>query len=449
MQQYHDFLRHILHHGFRKEDRTGTGTLSTFVPPQMRFDLSQGFPLLTTKKLHWKSIAVELLFFITGKTNQKYLLDQGVTIWQEWGDANGNLGPVYSHQWRNFGGQHENRPQPKPQLEEDYEPTVCGVASQGSYVNDSESLYKEAFQIWKGMINRCYNSDKDTYAYYGGRGVHVCDRWLLFTNFLEDTVELPGWHDKLNNWPEYNLDKDIIGDGFRYSPDTCIWASKSDNMRNAKNNIIYYLEHDDGRKAEVRYPKEFYTQEKIAQGNFCSMLRGDRPRAGGWRLLGSKDPTRGVDQLQWVIDEIKRNPDSRRLIVSAWNPSDLPYMALPPCHMIFQFYVIHGKLSCHLYQRSADAFLGVPFNIASYALLTHIIARLTDLEPGELIMTFGDAHIYLNHRDQVHLQLSREPRALPTLWINPRPFTLEDLAYEDFRIQGYEPYAAIRAQVAV
>ncbi len=264
MQQYLDLLRDILDNGDRKTDRTGTGTLSVF-GRQMRYDLSKGFPLLTTKKLHLKSIIHELLWFISGDTNVKYLQDNGVRIWNEWADENGELGPVYGRQWR--------------------------------------------------------------------------------------------------AWP-------------------------------------------DGR--------------------------------GGF-----------IDQLAEVERQIKENPDSRRLIVSAWNVADVPNMALPPCHAFFQFYVANGRLSLQLYQRSADCFLGVPFNIASYALLLLMMAQVTGLEPGEFIHTTGDTHLYLNHLEQARLQLQREPRPLPRMRLNPERKSIFDFRFEDFTLEDYNPHPHIPATVAV
>jgi len=264
MRQYLDLMKHVLEHGARKSDRTGTGTLSVF-GAQLRFDLAAGFPLLTTKKVHLKSIIHELLWFLKGETNTRYLKENGVSIWDEWADAKGNLGPVYGYQWR--------------------------------------------------------------------------------------------------SWP---------------APD------------------------------------------------------------------GSH-----VDQISQVIEQLKKNPDSRRMIVSAWNVADLPKMALLPCHAFFQFYVADGKLSCQMYQRSADMFLGVPFNIASYALLTLMVAQVSGLKAGELVHTFGDTHLYLNHLDQAREQLARSPRRQPEMKLNPAVKDLFRFKYEDFTLENYDPHPAIKAPVAV
>ena len=264
MKQYLDLCKHVLENGTKKEDRTGTGTISTF-GYQMRFDLQEGFPLVTTKKLHVKSIIHELLWFLKGDTNVAYLQENGVRIWNEWADEKGELGPVYGHQWRSWSG---------------------------------------------------------------------------------------------------------------------------------------------------------------ANGET-------------------------IDQISNLIETIKHNPDSRRMIVSAWNVADVDNMALPPCHCLFQFYVSDGKLSCQLYQRSADVFLGVPFNIASYALLTMMVAQACDLEAGEFVHTFGDVHIYQNHLDQVKLQLSREPKALPTLTINPEVKDIFGFSFEDFKLEGYDAHPHIKGVVSV
>ena len=281
MNQYLDLLRHVRTKGVRKSDRTGTGTLSVF-GYQMRFDLAEGFPLLTTKKVHLKSIIHELLWFLKGDTNIKYLNDNGVHIWDEWANQNGDLGPVYGKQWR--------------------------------------------------------------------------------------------------SWPDFRY---VKGHGLGYE-----WV-------------------------EAGYEK------------------------------------RTIDQIDQAIDDIRHNPDSRRIIVTAWNPSDIPHMALAPCHCLFQFYVVNGKLSCQLYQRSADVFLGVPFNIASYALLTMMMAQVCGLEPGEFIHTFGDVHLYLNHLEQANEQLERKSRDIPTMYINPNIENIDDFTLDDFMLVGYDPLPAIKAPIAV
>ena len=264
MRQYLDLMRHVMQHGTCKDDRTGTGTISVF-GHQMRFDLAQGFPLLTTKKVHTRSIIHELLWFLRGDTNIRYLKENGVSIWDEWANENGDLGPVYGAQWR--------------------------------------------------------------------------------------------------SWPT-----------------------------------------PDGRR---------------------------------------------IDQISEVVRDIRQNPDSRRLIVSAWNVAEIGRMALPPCHLLFQFYVADGRLSCQLYQRSADIFLGVPFNIASYALLTMMVAQVTGLKPGEFVHTLGDAHLYLNHLEQAQTQLAREPRPLPSMRLNPEKTSLFDFNFDDFELLNYDPHPAIKAPVAV
>jgi thymidylate synthase len=301
MLQYHQLLRLVMEEGRFKADRTGTGTYSIF-GAQARFPLNEGFPLLTTKKLHLRSIIYELLWFLRGERNVRYLQENKVTIWDEWADENGDLGPVYGKQWRH----------------------------------------------WVKTQSR--------------------------------SIKAPG--------------------------------------AGARQTVLDF--------GEVR------------EGASVTPL-GPRLRKSKW----------GIDQIAKVIQEIKENPDSRRLIVSAWNVADIDSMALPPCHCLFQFYVSEGELSCQLYQRSADVFLGVPFNIASYALLTLMVAQVCDLKPGTFVQTFGDLHLYSNHLEQAKLQLTREPRPLPQMKLNPRVKDIDDFKFEDFELAGYDPHPHIKAPVAI
>jgi thymidylate synthase len=301
MLQYHQLLRLVLSEGKFKADRTGTGTYSLF-GAQARFPLADGFPLLTTKKLHLRSIIHELLWFLRGERNIRYLQENKVTIWDEWADGSGDLGPVYGKQWRHWT--KSSRPRKSP---------------------DSSANQPTLFDLG---------------------------------------------------------------------------------------------EYTDGRSVTPIGP----------------------------RLRKS---SHGIDQIDKVIEEIKTNPDSRRLIVSAWNVADIDSMALPPCHTLFQFYVSEGELSCQLYQRSADLFLGVPFNIASYALLTMMVAQVCGLNPGTFVHTFGDLHLYANHLTQAKEQLSRQPRPLPTMRLNPKVKDIDKFRFEDFELVGYNPHPAIKAPIAV
>ncbi len=438
---YLQLLYKVLYEGTPSDDRTGTGTLSIF-SGRMEFDLRETFPLLTSKKVHWPSVVWELLWMIRGETNVKWLNERGVTIWNEWSDQNGELGPVYGEAWRNFGGKIRRVPQPKPTPVGNY----CGVGDgQGS---EGHPLKKR----WQGMLQRCYRPTDIDYKDYGGRGVSVCDRWLTFTHFAEDAVKLPGYRsDRLE---DLYLDKDILGDGLRYSPSTCQWVTPSENTA-ATSTMVYTVEKE-GIQYQFSNITEFCCQHGAEPKNFSDLWSGAKNAKvrSGFRLVSVRDTSLGVDQLKEVIERIEINPNDRRLVVSAWNPVAIPYSALPPCHMFYQFYVRNGELSCQMYQRSADMFLGVPFNIASYALLTHIIAHLTGLKPGKFIWVGGDCHIYSNHIEQVRTQIERRHTNLPpspTLTIKPNaPTDIDgDWHLDHFDLQGYNPLPAIKAPVAV
>ncbi len=440
--QYLNLLRSILLSGKDSDDRTGVGTRRIF-GAQMRFDLSKEFPLFTTKKVHWKSIVGELLWMISGSTDNEYLKNRGISIWEEWKDENGNFGPIYGHQLRNHGGKYKNvaKPIPKPAQT----PTVYGVG----YLEDLELPKKEPilYRKWKSMLKRCYYAKDENYSYYGAKGVHVVNEWLSLKTFIEDAKQLDGFDPS----KKLELDKDFVGNGFVYGPKTCCWLSQKENKTAAQCYRTFTVKNKEGQEFTFTNGSEFRKIHGIKnQGNFNSMLRGERNVAEGFVLVSSKDNRRGVDQLQNVIQEIKKNPNSRRLVMTLWNPADLPYQALPCCHgTAIQFGVIDGRLNCHMFQRSGDCFLGVPFNVASYSLLTLMIAHVTGLQPGEFVHSITDAHIYKNHFDQVKEQLSREPKKLPTVSFRREILSIDNFRVEDIILTGYESHPGIKAPVAV
>jgi thymidylate synthase len=482
-KQYNELCKLILDKGRSKADRTGTGTIGIH-GYQMRFDLNEGFPLLTNKKLFTRGIIEELLFFIKGDTHLSYLKDRDVNIWNDWADDNGNLGPIYSHQWRNFGGKHSNRKQPVPKIPE--KATKLGVAN-----TEGQKLNEKLYSIWTGMINRCYNKNKSTYKYYGGKGVFVSNDWLTFLNFVDDAKNIEGWNLKCNAWDDYELDKDILGDGFCYSKNTCKWVSQIENMQ-AKNNKTYTVRHDDGRIISFSSINNFIKEHDLNQGNFCSMLREDRDIANGWHLVEIINHDKGIDQLQEVINSLTSNPNSRRHIINSWHVGDLQFMALPPCHCLFQFHtseltlderfkywfdknkpnrdvvdhyssvsivnqakildehnIPKHQLDLQLYQRSTDCGLGLPFNIASYSTLLLMVAQCVNMIPNEFIWDGGDTHIYMNHINAIKEHISRNPRKLPTMKLNPNVKDIFSFKIEDFTLEGYDPHPAIKMDVSV
>lgn len=452
--QYDLLLRDIALGGQFRPDRTNTGTYSKF-GTQMRFDMADGFPLITTKRVHMKSVVGELLWMLSGSTSAKELREKyGVTIWDEWADDFGELGPVYGWQWVNWGGEAPVA-QRTPELPNGVKATYLGVANGSG--KEGHSLKK----TWEGMIARCYDKSNVGYASYGGRGVSVCNEWLTFDGFAEDAVLLPGYESKLANGEiRYVLDKDTTGSGLLYGPETCAWVTDLENNL-AKSKFTYTLEGPDGTLHTFTNPSEFCKEQGIPNGNISDLWTGRKNAKvrHGFRFISKIEiiPTsKGIDQIAQVVKSITEDPWSRRHIVSAWNVSDLKDMALAPCHAFFQFSVqgdpehrgLPSRLSLSLTQRSADMFLGVPFNIASYALLLEMVAQQTGLLPGDLIWNGGDTHIYSNHIDQVSEQLTRTPRQFPRLELH-RADSIFDYKPEDVIIHGYDPDPSIKAPVAV
>lgn len=463
-QQYLDLLQDIISNGIVKEDRTGTGTKALF-GRQMRFDLRQGFPLLTTKKLHTKSIIHELLWFLRGDTNVKYLQDNGVTIWDEWRKPYSLARPI-------------SFIEPKTAfLPADYK------GDYSARIGTANEIDQKLVSIWTQMMKRCYDSSHHRYNQYGAIGITVHPKWYDAAVFIEDVKSIPNWYYKLNNWNKFELDKDYYG-AKQYGPNTSIWLRTDENniyTKSAKpisitdkNGVsrFFITLNEASRQTDIpgsTLSRFLNTPPKILKGKNKAYLgwefkeadlEGKLPRlelvkdgelgpvyGHQWRRFGFGDES--VDQIAQVIHSLKTNPDSRRHIVTAWNPVDIPKSALPPCHMMFQFFVAEKRLSCQLYQRSCDTFLGVPFNIASYALLTHMVAQVCDLDVGDFVWTGGDVHLYLNHIDQAKEQISREPRPFPRLKLNPEIKIIDDFRYEDITIEGYDPHPRIIAPISV
>lgn len=437
---YEDLLQEILDNGNRKEDRTGTGTISLF-GKQLRWDLSQGFPLITTKKVAWKAVRGELLWFINGDTNNKSLQEDNIKIWNEWAEKDGSLGSIYGSSWRSWPDKNnspiieiEKRKDTNPNYHYTISPedtTLCDIAIIGDTIinNDNKRLY----DLWVNMIQQCYDPAHKEYLLYGDKGYTVSSQWLEFSNFEKTISIVPGYAQWSRHKP-LKLSAQYYGSTV-FSPDTTVFLEENDNSI-LSDTII-----------EVNGDKFEDYDELLCSGKYndypVSSIKSITARDGYvWRRR------RYIDQLSQVIEQIKNNPDSRRLLVNSWNVSELENMALPPCHLLFQFYVADGKLSCQLYQRSADMFLGVPFNIASYSLLTHMIAQQAGLEVGEFVWTGGDCHIYTNHIDQVKEQLSREAKPYPQLELNHRD-SIYDYTINDAQVVGYDPHPTIKAPVSV
>lgn len=451
MRQYLDLLDEILTRGVKRADRTGVGTLSLF-GYQMRFDLSQGFPLLTTKKLHLPSIINELLWFLHGETNNRWLESRGVTIWREWAREDGALGPIYGKQWRRWEQIEWVVPAVFPSPPITLRDGLVAGVGYGVQRRDESEWTRHLYDVWSRMLHRCYDPSWPDYPAYGGRGVFVEERWHDFNNFLADAPRLPNGLLKREFPDEYDLDVEYYATN-KYGPQTCLWLSTQERVLNAGPVIL--AESPWGDRIVTLNLAGLCQDYGLDQQAVEGCLRGENEAPQGWRFTSVEAPSglrprlRIRDQIKEAVALVKHAPTSRRIIVSAWNVSELERMSLPPCHLLFQFYVCEGRLSCQVYQRSADVFLGVPFNIASYALLTMMMAQVCHAQPGELIHTLGDAHLYLNHLDQARVQLRRQPRPLPRMMLNPEVRSLDDFRLEDFTLIGYDPHPPIKAPVAV
>jgi thymidylate synthase len=566
-KQYIDLLQDILDNGYQKGDRTGTGTISVF-GRQIRHKMSDGFPLITTKKMYWKGIVTELLYFLRGETSIEYLVENNCNIWngdlskhhnvdvndyKELSKLDSNLyegGAIYPHQWRNFGSNDYNRKRitipfktsfkkEEPNLNsindeinkvystldygsykildlfkqgernethykiqfidtntikiirkdklgtnvsDPYRASKNGVACMGDYKKYSDLNIDKLKNVWNGMISRCYNTSNDNYPYYGGKGVYVENRWLCFEYFLSDVDKIKNWNNKLNNWDEYNLDKDVYGDGFIYSLETCCWLSKSDNTKKSKENYKYVITNGIEEYSFTNHVDFICKMDIKNQGNFASMLRGERNICDGWSIVNKEKITDGIDQISELIYTLKTNPDSRRMLVTAWNPSQLHDLCLPACHFGFQVYTrelsmeerqrlcavftedsygIDGELrspitidwektpkraiSLMWNQRSVDTGLGLSFNIGSYSLLLMMIAKQVNMVPDEVIGNLGDVHLYLNHIEPIKEQLNREPYPLPTVKISDRIVNdISEYNLDDITLENYQSHPPIK-----
>lgn len=582
---YSDLLRDIIDNGVDKGDRTGTGTRSVF-GRTIRFDMREGFPLLTTKKIHTRSVIHELLWFLNGDTNIKYLNDNGVTIWDEWSDENGDLGPIYGYNWRYWptdkvlkleikhledvvyepkfkliepnnvidddligqvfhanksdddyivldkvvsdkkNGRYKvqflsngyitegNRPNIKRgEVRNSYKASIANVGILGE-PNKSVYYYEKAYGLWYNMISRCYKEKNLYYKHYGGKGIFVRGKWKCFEEFLNDLPKINGFSKWINNPNEYDLDKDYFGSNC-YSLETCRFLPRKENI------ILKMYKPFRAINNELMIDEIDICQKKFAN------KYGLDPKRINYRLnSGSKNPYNGwifekidydnekyvwryqlwVDQISEVIDGLKNNPDSRRHMVNSWNVGLLNEMKLPPCHYSFQFWTreltleerfeitdkVNKEIRQDLYsyafnnpiyggsinqrpddverhqilddlgipkrgisllwnQRSCDVGLGIPFNIASYGLLLHMVAQQVNMVPLELVGMLGDCHIYSNHMEQIKEQLTRDPNKYPPpkIWLNPEVKSIFDYKYDDIKILDYESYPTIKMPIAV
>jgi thymidylate synthase len=456
MRQYLDILKQIMDKGVDREGRNGF-TRATF-GMQMRYDMADGFPAVTTKRLYWKGVVHELLWFISGSTNVKYLREHGIKWWDAWADENGEIGPLYGKQLRNIEHSYWVEPliytPPLPKIDSPYDKEI-GVGAYGDYDPNAPDV-SILMDTWRDILKRCYDVNSNAYPSYGDKGVHVSPEWLVFANFQRDAKKLPNWELKQEFPNDYSLDKDTLYASNRYSAKTCMWASHKEQSLNPSTSTPFSAISPQGNEVVFKSFGEANRKYNLNVSAIYRCLNGELKTHLGWsdfRYLSKKDKvlrTRIIDQLKQVIAQIKHNPYSRRHVISLWNPHDLDKMSLPPCHgTVIQFYVQGNKLSMQMYQRSCDLVIGVPVNIASYALLLHIVAQVTGLEPGEFVHTLGDAHIYHTHFEQVKEQLSREPLKLPTLYLNPDIRSIDDFKMDDIKLLNYKHHGVIEAPMVV
>ena len=465
--EYTNLLREVLQQGSAKSDRTGTGTLSSF-GCRMRFDLSLGFPLLTTKVVPLKHTAAELLWFVSGSTNVADLPEYAQKWWTPWQGPDGDLGPIYGEQYRKNRWWFEVEPlifdAPVAPDVSSLEATVFGVGDLGQHRRktglspDKEPEHIRMLKtVWREMLRRCYSKGCDAYAAYGAKGVHVSPEWHSFDNFVQDAVHLPGWSLKLEYPDDYSLDKDILCASNRYSRETCMWASRAEQGWNTSTNTPFVATDPLGVQHTFPSLGEMCRAHGVNVSAVHRALRGALHTHHGWTNFRYLNPEGGkvlrfreLDQLKLFVADLKHSPDSRRHVMTLWNSAAMQHAKLPCCHgSVIQGYVANGRLSLQVYQRSADLFIGVPVNIASYALLTHMLAQQCGLGVGDLVWVGGDCHIYSNHATQVEEQLSRAPRPSPTLRLARRPDSIFDYTLDDFIVEGYDPHPAIKAPVAV
>ena len=470
MKQYKDLMRDVLANGTKKEDRTGTGTISIF-GHQSRYDLSEGFPLLTTKKMFTRGMIEELLWIIRGSTNEHELRDKDVNFWRQWARDNGELGAIYGYQLRRASSVYavERLTAVKHGELIGLEPlfvegsvrnmnarNTYGVGYMGAY-DSLDPHYNMLVETWRSMIRRCYDETSKTWDGYGGAGIHVDESWHCFAQFQKDAKKLRNWEMKVEYHSEFSLDKDCLRASNVYRRDTAMWAS--DIMQNANrcNTNPFTAISPEGNTEVFSSIGRMSREHNLNVSAIHRCLEGQLHTHHGWSEFARIEAPEGlviryseVDQIKQLIATLKHNPDSRRHVISLWNPADIIFAELPPCHgVVIQFYISNGKLSCLMHQRSGDIFLGVPVNIASYSLLLMMMAQVTGLEAGEFIHTIGDAHIYSNHVEQCKLQLSRAERPLPTMTLNPDIKDIFDFKYEDFTLSNYNPHPSIKGEVAV